>query len=129
MMGTKLLPKGLAGFVPISIEVNEQKVESILLDDDDLVRMTWEMSFEKHNKSLRTFSNSADFLNKINTISKQTPIYIDSELGEDIHGEDIAISLHDDGFENLYMASGHDPEHFKHLWFLKGVVGKSAPVA
>ena len=48
------------------------------------------------------------------------------DLGSNIKGEDIAKTLHEKGFTNLTMATGHSPEKFAHLPWLK-VSGKEPP--
>jgi hypothetical protein len=56
------------------------------------------------------------------------PTSIDSELCGDIKGEDIAKDLHDKGFTDLTLATGHGPDKFKHLPWLKAT-GKEPPWA
>jgi hypothetical protein len=55
-------------------------------------------------------------------------IYIDSDLGGGIKGEDIARQLKDLGFADITLETGHPPENFKHLPWLK-VAGKEPPWA
>ena len=57
---------------------------------------------------------------------KDMPIYIDSELGEDVKGEKIAEDLKGKGFTNICLATAHPPEKFAHLPWLK-VRSKEAP--
>jgi len=66
-------------------------------------------------------------MNTLNQFSKDTPIYIDSELGDGVKGEDIAKTLHEKGFTELYMETGHPSEKFAHLTWLKAVRSKEAP--
>jgi len=53
-------------------------------------------------------------------------LYIDSELAEGAKGENIAAELHDKGFTDITMATGHGPDKFAHLPWLK-VSGKEPP--
>lgn len=99
----------------------------ILIDDDELVRMTWSMKAQAHQINLKTFSSYEYFLKEKETFNKDTPIYIDSELGQNTKGEDIAAILHSEGYSNIFMATGHPPDKFKHLTFLKGIISKSPP--
>lgn len=55
----KILPKILAGFVPIEIKIEERKYDAVLLDDDQLICMTWENGARKNGKKL--LSASKDF--------------------------------------------------------------------
>ena len=51
----------------------------------------------------------------------------DSDLGEEIKGEYIAKNLYDQGYKNVYLATGYHPSDFDHLKWLKGVIGKTPP--
>ncbi len=101
---------------------------AVLLDDDLLVHMNWKMATKAAGAELKAFKNPEDFSAGIKDLPKDTPIYIDSELGNDVKGEDIAKDLHGRGFSNLTMATGHGPEKFTHLPWLK-VTGKEPPWA
>lgn len=98
----------------------------VLVDDDELTRATWEMKAKKSGISLRTYKDVDSFKADINNIKKDDVLYIDSELGE-IKGESLAAELHELGFQNISMASGHPPEKFAEYTFLKSVISKKAP--
>lgn len=97
-----------------------------LIDDDELVRITWEARARKNGISLQTFNSHNKFLEVKNTILKDSLIFIDSELGN-IKGEEIALTLHEEGFTNISITSGHPPENFKQLHFLRTIISKAAP--
>jgi len=99
----------------------------VLIDDDDLVRMTWEMKAKKNNLILLTFSSIELFNLSKNTLSKDAIIYIDSDLGDALKGEEIAQVLYNEGFRNISIASGFSADHFKDLTFLRTIISKSAP--
>ena len=88
--------------------------------------MTWKMAARAKGITLKAFKASADFLSGLEAFSKDTPIYIDSELGDGIKGEDIAKDLREKGFVCIYLETGHPPENFSHLPWLK-VIGKEPP--
>ena len=126
-LNVKLMPKGLAGHIPIEIkEVSAASVAAILLDDDALVRMTWKTAAKGKRISLRAFSLPEDLFSAEAEILKDTAIYIDSDLGNGIKGEDIAKTLRDKGFSNICLETGHEPEKFTALPWLK-VIGKEPP--
>ena len=100
---------------------------AVLIDDDALVHMTWKMAAKHKGITLKVFKKADDFMNTLNQFSKDTPIYIDSELGDGVKGEDIAKTLHEKGFTELYMETGHPSEKFAHLTWLKAVRSKEAP--
>lgn len=99
----------------------------ILIDDDELVQLTWESKARKNNVDLKTFRSFEDFEKAKDSIKKDSLIYIDSELGQVIKGEDIARFLHKEGFVNISMSTGHSADLFKELHFLKSVINKKAP--
>ena len=127
----RMIPKGLADFVPIRIGdreecIGESKKSAVLIDDDALTHMTWEMAAEANGIKLQAFKDPAEFLSNLEKFPKNIPIYIDSELGKNIKGEDIAIDLRKKGFTNIRLATGHPPEKFSHLPWLE-VIGKEPP--
>ena len=101
---------------------------AVLLDDDMLVHMNWKMAAKAAGVELKAYKIPEDFSLAVEALSKDTLIYIDSDLGNDVKGEDIAKDLHEKGFTNITMATGHGPEKFAHLPWLK-VTGKEPPWA
>ena len=87
-LGVRLIPKGMAGFVPLAFQAELEKYDYILLDDDDLVKMTWKHAAGKRN--LLFFSRPDDLINYLPRLQKSCPIHIDSGLGNGIKGEDVA---------------------------------------
>ncbi len=121
---TPLIPKGLAGFVPIQVDLPIDKVDYILLDDDELVHMTWSMSAQQKGLKLLSFRTPQDLMAQVGQLDKKTPIYIDSNLGNKVRGENVAKELFELGFQQLYIATGYSAENFKHVTWVKGIVGK-----
>jgi anti-sigma regulatory factor (Ser/Thr protein kinase) len=101
--------------------------KTILLDDDELVRLTWTAKANKKNIDFQAIEDPSELLNGLNSLPLSTIFYIDSELRNGVKGEDVAQTLHSQGFTEIYMASGHGKEHFAHLNFIKGVHGKAPP--
>ncbi len=127
-MGVKIIPKRLAVYIPILFkDVSNNEVEYVLLDDDELVRLTWSYSANKLGISFKEYSNADDMMKMLGTFSKDTFFYIDSDLGDEVKGEDVAKNLYELGYKNIYLATGYEAEHFQYLTFLKGVVGKMVP--
>ncbi|MFC1522858.1 sensor histidine kinase [Elusimicrobiota bacterium] len=147
-LNVRMIPKGLAGFVPISVKRETLNVKSevkkdsadtsnvsrltshaVLIDDDPLVHMVWKMAAQEKGMDLKAFKDPKDFMKLLDKVGSDlsTPIYLDSELGEGVKGEDIAKELHDKGFTNLYLETGHPPEAFAHATWIKKVVGKEPP--
>lgn len=133
-LGVGLVPKGLAVYIPILINENLKQTRlliqdtTILVDDDGLVRLIWATRAKEKNIKIKIYGNHADFIRECFDYCKETStIYIDSELKDNFKGEELAKYLHEEGFKNLYLETGYEPEHFTHLGFLKGVMGKTPP--
>ena len=99
---------------------------TVLLDDDMLVHMNWKLAAKAAGVELRAYKTPGDFNLGMETIPLDTPLYIDSDLGEGVKGEDIAIQLHNKGYLNITMATGHSYEKFSGLPWLKAT-GKEPP--
>lgn len=99
---------------------------AVLLDDDPLVHMNWKLSARAAGAVLKAYKPPQEFSAAAETLPRDIPVYIDSELGGDIKGEVIAKDLREKGFTDLTLATGHGPDKFKHLPWLK-VTGKESP--
>jgi signal transduction histidine kinase len=133
-LGIRLIPKGMSGFVPISIQkdldsAGEQKdrPDAILIDDDKLVHITWKLAAKISGKTLVAFDSVQAFLKEAENYSFDTPIYIDSNLGGEIRGEVEAKNLYALGFQNLFLATGHAKDHFDGMPWIQEIVGKTPP--
>ena len=140
-LNTHLLPKNLLAHVPIHLTKtthnNEAKQEgqaekgilldAILIDDSDLMRQTWELVSILSAKKLFCFASIADFERQKSTINCKTPIYIDSELGDSIKGEEYAKTLYEQGFKEIYLVTGHPVSHFSEMPWITGIVDKDPP--
>jgi len=130
----KLLPKTMASIVPISIilkksGLQDQDIVKILyLDDDELMRKTWEISAKSDHISLITISSPTEFSKIEERLSKaETKIYLDHELGDgEITGKDFAQTLRAQGYQNLFLSTGHDADIASDLPWLR-VVKKGVP--
>lgn len=78
----RMIPKGLAAFVPISIKSPIPKPDAVLIDDDNLVHLTWKMAAKASNKVLLTYDVPSKFFMDAGSIPLTIPIYVDSQLGD-----------------------------------------------
>jgi signal transduction histidine kinase len=125
----KLIPKSMAETVPVDIvSCSLSDVDLVHIDDDELIRMSWEFGAKKENKKILSFVGPDDLRAKLSDIPKATPFYIDSSLGENIiAGQDLALELHDLGYKNLVMSTGYEKDTFDNMPWIKAVIGKEAP--
>lgn len=122
--GMKLLPKSLAGLVPIKDQHTKMQVAAILIDEDPLIRLSWQMRANDLKKEIATFSSASEMLEKHHLFPKETPVFVDSDLGNNIKGEYLDKHIHEIGFQNIYLATGYPADKFERLPWLKGIVGK-----
>ncbi|OUS00174.1 hypothetical protein A9Q84_03045 [Halobacteriovorax marinus] len=127
-----LIPKSMAEIVPIEIKIpteKSQNIDLIHLDDDSLTRLVWTTVANKKGKKILSLSNENLFRKSLLGVSKDTPLYIDSYLGEDLkRGEEIASDLFDEGFENIFLSTGLEKETFPHMPWIKEIIGKEPPI-
>ena len=97
----------------------------VLVDDDALVRLTWETRAKKAGITLKTYPSVNDLLKVANHIEKDTIIYLDYEIkGSNLSGLELVEKLHKLGFKELYLTTGHNPKLIPNKSFIKGVLGK-----
>ncbi len=140
-----LIPKGMAGFVPIkvweSVSTNTQtklpaeekiKLDAILIDDDELMQMSWKISAKQKGIRFLGFTTVKAFLEAAHSFDYATSIYIDSLLGKDdlgneIRGEEQSKQISEMGFRKIYLATGLAKIKTEQLLWLAGVRGKEPP--
>jgi signal transduction histidine kinase len=123
-LGVKLIPKSMAACVPIEISQPRKKFDCILIDDDPLVEMAWELAAKKKGKTFQFFSHPDDFLAKTLEFDFDTPIFVDQYLGGSTRGDVVSKKFFELGFKNIILCTGADPEEFKSLTWIKQVRGK-----
>jgi PAS domain S-box-containing protein len=121
-----IIPKNYAPFIPISM-LSKGSPAIVLIDDNAQIRKIWHLEAEENELLLWSFASIADFKPVLNQLDKKTSIYIDSNLGEGIKGEDYAKELYQAGFKELYLASGFPPDYFSNMPWIKKITGKKPP--
>lgn len=119
-----LIPKGLAPIVPIVKKVPKEFYDAIVIDDDDLVHLTWNVYAKDNSKTLACFKTVEAFITKSQKLDLKCPIYIDSNLGNEVKGEEVAKKIFDAGFSIIYLATGFEPSSFPKFSHILKVVGK-----
>jgi signal transduction histidine kinase len=121
----RLIPKGLAPFVPISVESREICV--VLIDDDKLTHDVWQMSAESVGRRILAVADIGAI--EGHSIAAGTPIFVDRNLAGNSRGEDVLRLLHAHGFTNLYLTTGDQLTNEEKLKipFVREVVGKRVP--
>lgn len=101
----------------------------ILIDNDELIILSWQRAAIKKSKVLFTFSCVEEFIAKHGEFSKHSQVFIDSELDNGLRGEVEARKIFDLGFENIFLATGFSKcdVNVDGAFWIKDIVGKKPP--
>ncbi len=121
-LSVKILPKIWASSLPIAAP-SSIAYDAVLIDDDPLVHLTWQLKAKADGRKLLCFVGSDDFFEEAEKIDKASPIFIDVNLGK-MRGQDLAQQAFDAGFSNIALATGYDAGEINVPSFITRVVGK-----
>ena len=109
--------------------MNSQKLVSILIDDNILVRRSWIKKANRLNLNLVTFKSFEDFFNSFKDyFPEDTEIYIDSELGNGILGEVEIKKLYDElGYRTIKLVTAKNKDDFDPMYWIADIIGKDPP--
>ena len=99
----------------------------VLIDDEPLVKMVWELSAEEKGISLTVYQRYEDFKKSAEEHSKETQILIDSNLGREGKGEDKISEILSLGFSKVWMCTSADLDEFDKYPGLSGAIDKTPP--
>ena len=85
--------------------------QALYLEDDQLMRMAVKMEADKRQMDLKIFSNSKDFLTAADNVSKETILFLDSDIGEKHRGEEIGKICFEKGFKTIYLVTSFDKNY------------------
>lgn len=100
------------------------RYDAILIDDDSLVQMTWKYVAKEKGKSLLVCTTAEEFWKAANDIDRNTPVYVDSNLGNDVKGTEVSLQIFEAGFKTVYLETGYPASEFPPMPWLKGILGK-----
>jgi FixJ family two-component response regulator/anti-sigma regulatory factor (Ser/Thr protein kinase) len=126
-MGVKLIPKAMAALVPIVLEQPKLKYDAILVDDDPLIEMMWQLGSKEKMKSVLCFNDESNFIKAASGIECDVPIYVDVNLANGVSGQDVAKRIHQLGFKNIHLATGYEASAVVRPEFITSVIGKDFP--
>ncbi len=121
----RLLAKSLLGIIPLTV----RESALVLIDDDRLVRMAWEMGAHRYVVTLLSYDSFESFCRDRVNVPTHFPIYMDANLPGEAPVADRLKKLKQFGFKDVYVETGESPEAFSDLSGCKGVVGKGFPIA
>ncbi|MEC7275687.1 MAG: HAMP domain-containing sensor histidine kinase [Bdellovibrionota bacterium] len=116
----------------VSLEFNHAS-EIIHIDDDNLVRFTWNKKCKDKGLRYHGFSSYDSFKDQFNKnqdfVSKDIHIYVDYELEQDReNGLEVLKQLKEAGFENLFLSTGHEAREFERPDYILAIIGKEFPL-
>ncbi len=124
-LNVKIIPKS---YVPyLSIYVTNLIDHVVLIDDDDTIRMSWELAAEEKGKTIDMYKNPNDFICAMHRYDKNTTIYIDSDLKSNLPGEIYAKHFYEKGFKEIHLASRYKADKFSKMVWIKSIIGKEPP--
>jgi signal transduction histidine kinase len=126
-LGIHIIPKGMAGCLPIKIEATRQTWDAVLVDDDSLVHLTWQMAASAAGKSLLCFFTVDEFLSACQKIGFGSQIFVDSNLGQNVRGEVASEHIFKLGFHNIILCTGYAPDQIQKPAWISRVIGKDPP--
>jgi signal transduction histidine kinase len=127
--GVSLLPKPVAAYVPLveAGSTSRGTVDAVLVDDDPMVRRMWQNAAARAEKVLVALSDAKTLLDGSASVPTSVPIYIDSNLGPDVRGQDVAQVLFTRGFKSLVLTTGYEPSMFGPMPWIASIQGKLPP--
>lgn len=96
----------------------------VLIDDDILIQLGKQLESEKKGEQLDCYFSIDEFLASADKYPKDTPIYIDSNLGTDVPGEVDSKRVAELGFNNIYLNTGYSDINIKNYPWIKEIMTK-----
>jgi len=123
-LGVKILPKGLAPFVPFSIESPREKYAAVVIDDDNLIHDMWELAAKSMGHKIVCFTRPEGFFARAQEIDFSSPLFIDVNLADGVRGESVAEQAAALGFTEIALATGFPANTIQAPACVRRVVGK-----
>ncbi len=124
----QLLPKTFLSAIPLEIGTPEaREIDCILIDNDPLIHMTWGDSARRNGKRLRLLNSPDPFFDIASNLRRDIAIYVDSDLGNGIKGEEVVKQIVGLGFTNVVIETGFSPDQFNKYPWVNIVIGKDPP--
>ena len=100
----------------------------ILIDDDKFIRLSWSLKAKQLKLNFISFETVENFLSASHNISSEDiNIYVDSNLGNGIKGEQESKKIFDLGFHNIFLTTGYEDLNLSPYPWITKIVSKSFP--
>lgn len=126
-LGLGLIPKVLASLVPIETKPSKIVCDAILIDDDPLIHMVWQIRAKDAGKNILCYLTFDEFWSRVSQFDRTVPVYIDSCLGGGVKGEVVSQLIKDDGFLEINLATGYQAKDIGYYPWISKITGKEPP--
>lgn len=127
-VGVKIIPKQIFNSIPVIVNpsLHDEQLDAVLIDDDELIHMSWQYEADKKGKALKCYKSVEDFLQVADSIDRSTKIFVDSNLSDGLKGEIESEKIFNLGFKEIYLATGYSASVIEKPAWIKEVIGKRA---
>lgn len=132
-LGMKMIPKESAKVIPIIYKKTiqlKQYNDFVLIDNDEIVRWTWETKASRFGLKFNAFSSGDEYFKSpiFENIANHV-FFVDYKL-DDCTGLELAVTLKKAGAEVIYIATGNTRKvDLEENSSINGVIGKSFPLS
>ena len=132
LIETDLIPAIIPKLNLENIKLREERMinQIILLDDEEITHLNWKCEAEKQSLNLISCYTPKDLFAKLaNLKKKETPVYIDFDLGEEENGISIAQKVAMMGFTHIVLTTGYETSSIQIPSFIQCIQGKEFPLS
>lgn len=124
-LGVKMIPKESVLNIQVKFKAHSSPKEIVLIDDDKFTHLNWKRATSKNDIKLSSFYSIEDFLKNSKLFPLNTPIYVDSNLGNGIKGEVESEKIFKAGFKNIILATGFSKKDINVPYWIQSIQGKA----
>lgn len=92
--------------IPIIGSLKKNKIDLILIDNDELNHMTWNIWAEANNLNIANFSSVEEFMGQANNFQETIPLFLDYNLDNKKTATHYLDGLNALGFKKIIIATG-----------------------
>ena len=82
------------------------------------------MDAKEKNKKFLGFYRPVDFIERADEFDLNSKIFVDSNLGNGVKGEEVSKQIYNLGFKNIYICTGYQASEFPEMPWVKDIIGK-----
>lgn len=123
----KILPKPRISTIPVVGSKKQKTYDAILIDDDDIIRLTWQLSAEQCGLKLHTYANFNNFVHSEVKFNNDVQIYVDFDFNDELDGGGVCERLSKLGFKNISIVTGYNKYCFSKRQLQWPILNKIPP--